>query len=493
MPVSQVGSYTLCGLAAIPVTVEVSIDQGLPGLHIVGLPDKAVEESRERVRAALKHLGFGLPAKRITVNLAPADLKKEGSHFDLPIALGILAADQRLPKEAISQYRFISELGLGGELRPTRGFYIYAHQAHHDGVKLVCATAQSQEASLCAGDHLYLASTIDTLVAALIGQTTLDKPPSPPAATIASESPPFLTIAGQTEAKEALIIAAAGGHHLRLIGPPGTGKTLLARTLIKLLPPLTKSEEQEVLMISSLAAPLNSQPQLVASRPFRAPHHTSSPIAIVGGGHPIQPGEITLAHRGVLFLDELPEFPRGVLEVLREPLEERRIHLARASQRLTFPTAFQLVAAHNPCPCGYWNDSQQSCTCLPGVRERYSGKLSGPLLDRLDLSVTLYRMPSRDLIASSNDNHDPRPVISAARLRQLHRQGKLNAELDHSATRQLEVSLAGSSLLTSAGDKLQLSGRALHRLLRISRTIADLEVSPSIEKAHILRALAFRQ
>lgn len=473
------------GLEAEPVTVEVSIDQGLPGLHIVGLPDKAVEESRERVRTALKQLGLAMPAKRITVNLAPADLRKEGPLYDLPIALGILVADGRLPTEVVNERRFVAELALDGALRPVRGYAVFLEQAETDGVMLVAAADQ-----VSPSDHQACGATsLSQVIAALDSRAGWAAGKADPPSQTGSATSPLADIVGQAEAKAALIIAAAGGHHLRLVGPPGTGKTLLARALGGLLPEPTPADLRHIAKIASLLGPTKNT---VSSRPFRSPHHTSSPVALVGGGSPIRPGEVTLAHLGVLFLDELPEFPRSVLEVLRQPLEERQIHLARADRRVTFPAHFQLVAAYNPCPCGYFGDPERACTCPAGLRERYLARLSGPLLDRIDLSVMVNRISSKQLLGEHAIEIDPRPQVAAARERQLQRQGKVNAELGAEDIRKLAIEPEAQQMVIQAGDKLQLSGRALHRLIKVAQTVADLEQLPIIQPPQVLRALSYR-
>lgn len=492
MSLALVHSRAQVGVLAPPVSVETHLANGLPTLTLVGLPEATVKESKDRVRSAIVNSGLDYPARRITQSLAPADLPKDGGRYDLAIALGILAANGQVPVATLDDIECLGELALSGALRPVQGVLPAALAARDAGRALVVPRENAEEASLASGLVVYAVATLQELVAHLSGQLPL--PPYAANGLLLEQRPyPDLSeVQGQVAAKRALLVAAAGGHNLLFTGPPGTGKTLLASRLPGLLPPLDEREALEVAAIRSVSghAPLDSWPQ----RPFRHPHHSASGPALVGGGSRPQPGEITLAHHGVLFLDELPEFERRVLEVLREPLESGEIVVARAKDRVRFPARFQLVAAMNPCPCGYFGDPTGRCRCSPEQIQRYRNKLSGPLLDRIDLHLTVARestvlnsQPSGETSASVAR------VVAEARELQQRRQGCANAFLDLKGLhRHCPLEPADQAWLETACERLTLSLRAAHRLLKVARTLADLEQTPSITRSHLAEALQYR-
>lgn len=499
---ARIESFALVGLGAQKVTVEVDLSNGLPSFTIVGLPDKAVDEARERVRAAIKNSGFDFPTHRITVNLAPADLPKVGPAFDLAIALGILAANGTIPADKLQDSVSIGELALAGDIRPIDGIIPMALALKSRPPRLVILPEGNvAEASLVGGLPLVTAANLRMLVDGLVYDKSLA--PSPRISAGDFEPTPtadLATIGGLEQVKRVLEIAAAGNHNLLMVGPPGTGKTLLARAFASLLPELTPDEHLEVLTIRSAAGMIRAEELHNRMPPVRSPHHTASSVALVGGGTKLRPGEVSLAHRGVLFLDEFPEFPRHVLEALREPLEEGTITVARAQGAVTFPARFALIAAANPCPCGYYNDPEKACQCPTANLLRYQRKLSGPLLDRIDLVVTVPRQKTEILLdqPTGTGSAEVRARVSAARMRQRDRAGghghQTNGELSAPEIKErIHLTPEARELLLSAGERLHLSGRALHRLLKVSQTIADLSDVAEISQSHLAEALQYRQ
>ncbi len=502
MSLAVVASRALDGLQAPPVRVEVHLANGLPSFTLVGLADTEVKEARERVRAALVHSGLGFPTnKRVTVNLAPADLPKESGRFDLPIALGILAASGLLDAQRLAAIECAGELSLAGELRPVRGALALALAARRDPERrqLVLPAACAAQAALAEGVDVRAAGHLLEVVAALQpGDNATELPrAAPPQPGAAATSLDLCDVRGQAAAKRALEIAAAGEHSLLMIGPPGTGKSMLAQRLPSLLPPLEEDAALASAAIASLT-PQGFDPAHWRVRPVRAPHHSSSAVALVGGGSPPRPGEISLAHGGVLFLDELPEFPRAALEALREPLECGAVTISRAARQARFPARFQLVAAMNPCPCGWLGASAaigRSCRCTPQAIERYQARLSGPLLDRIDLQVEVPAIAPATLLDASSGEASAQVAVRVARAREraLTRQGRPNAQLSAAdLPRHCELQAAADALLRRAAAHLGWSGRALHRVLKVARTLADLADLPLIGAAQIAEALQYR-
>jgi magnesium chelatase family protein len=511
MSLARILSRTQLGLAAPLVQVELHVGRGLPGFAIVGLPAPVVRESRERVRAALLNSGYEFPAGRITVNLAPVELSKQGGRFDLPIALGVLIASGQVPHPPRA-FECYGELGLAGELRPVSGLFLAALHAGNAGHALIVPVANGDEVLMSGHSAVYGAASLREAAARLSGTaaSAMLRPRAPGGTPMAdaaagadraaSPAPALSDVAGQWQAKRALIIAAAGAHSLLMVGPPGSGKSMLAARLPALLPPLSTPEALEVAAIASVCGlPLDACRW--TRRPFRAPHHTASAHAIVGGGPRILPGEISLAHQGVLFLDELPEFDRRVLESLREPLETGAITVARVGSRQTLPAQFQLVAAMNPCACGYLGDAVQACRCTPAGIERYRQRISGPLLDRVDIRIEVPRVAVEDQLHALAppppqplSGSDPASQVQAARERRLTGSGALSARL---SVPQLQAccALPGASerLLRRGSQQLGLSGRGVHRLLALGRTIADLAGSDLIEPPHLAEAMQLRR
>jgi magnesium chelatase family protein len=492
MSLSIVYSRAQCGMEAPLVTVEVHLSNGLPSLSIVGLPETAVRESKDRVRGAILNSRFEFPARRITINLAPADLPKEGGRFDLPIAIGILAASGQIPADELQRYEFAGELALSGELRGVQGILPMTLKTAAARRAAVVPQANAAEATLVGHAEVLAGRHLLAITAHLCRAQRLEPQPSWQANKQRPGGPDLAEVRGQQQARRALEIAAAGGHSLLMIGPPGTGKSLLAGRLPGILPPLDDTEALEVAAIGSVCgAPVDLARW--RQRPFRAPHHTASAVALVGGGSNPRPGEISLAHHGVLFLDELPEFERRVLEVLREPLETGRIMISRAARQTEYPARFQLVAAMNPCPCGYLGDTPGRCRCTADQVARYRQKLSGPLLDRIDMHVEVPRLPFRDLEGPSGETSSAvRERVVQARQRQLAR-GDINSRLASAQLdRHCSLHPADRRLLEQSMERLHLSARAWHRILKLARTIADLEGAGGIETLHLAEAINYR-
>ncbi|MER2511359.1 MAG: YifB family Mg chelatase-like AAA ATPase [Nitrosomonas ureae] len=497
MSLAVLYSRALSGIQAPLVTVETHIANGLPSFTIVGLPDTEVKESKDRVRAALQNAQFKIPAQRITINLAPADLPKESGRFDLPIALGILAATGQIPKDKLDQYEWAGELALTGELRPIHGALAMTYNASQSGRSFVLPEQNAAEAALVKKATIYAAKSLLQICAHLTGRETLpvfqdileDKSED-------SVYPDLDEVKGQTHAKRALTIAASGGHSLLMIGPPGTGKSMLAARFPGILPSMTEAEALESAAIQSLShGSFNIENW--KKRPFRSPHHTASGVALVGGGSHPRPGEISLAMHGVLFLDELAEFDRKVLEVLREPLESGKITISRAARQAEFPAQFQLIAAMNPCPCGYLGHSNGKCHCTPDQVARYRARISGPLLDRIDMQIEVPAVPQQELMkqqTSGEKSSAIRQHVEKAHQLQLNRQGKTNSRLSVKEIDQYcAIDSTSENLLKQAISRLNLSARAYHRILKVARTIADLAGVEKIKNQHIAEAIQYRR
>jgi magnesium chelatase family protein len=493
MSLAVLYSRALSGMDAAQVTVEVHLANGLPSFTIVGLPEAEVKESKDRVRAALQNCQFEFPNRHITVNLAPADLPKESGRFDLPIALGILAASGQIPADKLNEYEFAGELALTGELRAIRGALAMTYHAANCGRAFMLPLVNAAEAALVEQATVYAASSLLQVAAHLAGRERIGRY-LPDAQPLAQQYPDMLDVKGQGQSKRALEIAAAGGHSILMSGPPGTGKSMLAARLPGIMPQMTQEEALESAAMQSLGGLFEVAKW--KQRPYRAPHHTASAVALVGGGSNPRPGEISVAMHGILFLDELPEFDRHVLEVLREPLESGRITISRAARRADFRAQFQLVAAMNPCPCGYLGHYNGKCRCTPDKISRYRSKISGPLLDRIDLQIEVPAVPQEALLKQSEGDSSSmiQLRVEAARQRALQRQGKPNAQLEVSEIDALCAPDAqGAALLQQAIARLNLSVRAYHRVLKVARTIADLAASEKILTAHIAEAVQYRR
>ncbi len=503
MLVKTFGS-TILGIDAITITVEVNIDQGV-NFMLVGLPDNAVKESHQRIESALKFNGYKIPGKKIVINMAPADLRKEGSAYDLPIAIGILAASEQIKHEHTGSFIVMGELSLDGSLKPIKGALPIAIQARKEGFKgLIVPKSNVMEAAIVDNIDVYGAEGLREVISVFNEQSVL-KPVEVNTREAFSTGVrnyefDFSDVKGQENIKRALEIAAAGGHNALLIGPPGAGKTMLAHRLPSILPPLQLQEALETTKIHSVAGKLRRQKGLITVRPFRAPHHTISDVALVGGGSWPQPGEISLAHNGVLFLDELPEFKRSVLEVMRQPMEERRVTIARARFSVDYPASFMLIASMNPCPCGFYNHPEKACVCAQGVVQKYLNKISGPLIDRIDIHIEVTPVPYKELSRTSDTEKSQavrERVIKARKIQEARFSDMpgiyCNAHMNSRALRQFcKTDQAGSAILKNAMEKLGLSARAYDRILKVSRTVADLEASPNIEAHHMAEAIHFR-